>query len=80
MLQTQLDAMRPEVARLLSLVGEEPAVAREKAEAELAEIDEQLKKLESAPPRTTSADAEALASARRRNRCWTNDSRVTIRY
>jgi len=65
MLQTQLDAMRPEVARLLSLIGDEPAVARERADAELAEIDEQLKKLESAPPRTTSADAETLANARK---------------
>lgn len=64
MLQTQLEAMRPEVARLLSVVGDEPAVARDRADAELAQIDERLTNLESTPPRTTGAVGEALAKAR----------------
>jgi hypothetical protein len=65
MLRAQLDAMRPEVARLLSLIGEGPAVARERADAELAQIDKQLTKLESAAPQAASADADALANARK---------------
>jgi DNA repair exonuclease SbcCD ATPase subunit len=64
MLQTQLDAMRPEVTRLLSLVGDQPGVARQKAGAELAQIHEQLKELDSAPPQARLADAEVLANAR----------------
>ena len=66
MLRAQLDAIRPEADRLVSLVGEDPTSARLTAEAHLAELFEQLAGLESAPGQATLADAEALADARQR--------------
>ena len=65
MLRTQLDAIEPEVARLVSLIGEEPAAARMTAEADLAQILDQLTALGSAPQQASLAEcAEALANAR----------------
>lgn len=64
MLRAQLDATRPEVARLVALVGEEPASARLMAEADRAQVLEQLAGLESAPEQATLADGGALANAR----------------
>lgn len=64
MIQAQLDAMSPEVARLVSLVGEDPVFARLTAEADRAQVLEQLAGLESAPEQARFADAEALANAR----------------
>jgi hypothetical protein len=65
-LQDQLGTMEPKVAQLVSAVGGDPSAERQKAKAKLAEIDEQLKSLESAPRHGVSSDIKALADARQK--------------
>jgi hypothetical protein len=64
MLQTQLDAIRPQVTAALSLVGDQPGVARQQAAAELAQVHAHLQELDLALPQAALADAEVLAKAR----------------
>jgi uncharacterized protein YhaN len=65
-LEDQCGTMQLKVAQLVSAVGEDPSAARRKAETDLAEIEEQLKALESTPMEAQSSDAEALADAQQK--------------